>query len=61
MIKGTTLILKYSVVNFPFLDGDVRDVPCFLSYGVYISQLIRFARACSHVLMLVPSTIETIF
>ena len=34
------------IVNFPFLDG---DVPRFTSYGVYISQLIRFARACSHV------------
>ena len=27
-------------VNFPFLDG---DFPRFPSYGVYISQLIRFA------------------
>ena len=27
-------------VNFPFLDG---DVPRRASYGVYISQLIRFA------------------
>ena len=34
------------VVNFPFLDG---DVPRSTSYGVYISQLIRFARASSHV------------
>ena len=34
------------IVNFPFLDG---DVPRHLSYGVYISQLIRFARVCSHV------------
>ena len=32
--------------NFPFLDG---DVPWRLSYGVYISQLIRFARTSSHV------------
>ena len=32
------------IVNFPFLDG---DVPCRPSYGVYISQLIRFARVCS--------------
>ena len=32
--------------NFPFLDGDVPRRP---SYGVYISQLIRFARVCSHV------------
>ena len=29
------------LVNFPFLDG---DVPRRASYGVYISQLIRFAR-----------------
>ena len=28
------------IVNFPFLDGDVPRSP---SYGVYISQLIRFA------------------
>ena len=33
-------------VNFPFLDG---DVPRSTSYGVYISQLIRFARASSYV------------
>ena len=36
----------FEIVNFPFLDG---DVPCSTSYGVYISQLIRFARASSHV------------
>ena len=34
------------IVNFPFLNGDVPQRP---SYGVYISQLIRFARAFSHV------------
>ena len=33
-------------MNFPFLDG---DVPSLTSYGVYISQLIRFARVSSHV------------
>ena len=33
-------------VNFPFLDD---DVPRSTSYGVYISQLIHFARASSHV------------
>ena len=32
----------FAIVNFPFLDG---DVPRCLSYGVYIYQLIRFARA----------------
>ena len=31
----------FKIVNFPFL---YEDVPCSLSYGVYISQLIRFAR-----------------
>ena len=33
-------------MNFPFLDG---DVPRSASYGVYISQLIRFARVFSQV------------
>ena len=45
----------FEIVNFPFLDG---DVPRSLSYGVhisqlsycvYISQLIRFARVCSNI------------
>ena len=36
----------FGIVNFPFLDG---DVPRRTSYGVYISQLIRFARASSNV------------
>ena len=34
----------FEIVNFPFLDGDVLRST---SYGVYISQLIRFARASS--------------
>ena len=34
----------FEIVNFPFLDG---DVPRSTSYGVYISQLIRFARTSS--------------
>ena len=29
--------------NFPFLDGDVPSSP---SYGVFISQFIRFVREC---------------
>ena len=32
----------FDIVNFPFLDD---DVPRRTSYGVYISQFIRFARA----------------
>ena len=35
---------NFSIVNYPFLDG---DVPRSTSYGIYISQLIRFARACT--------------
>ena len=35
----------FDIVNFPFLDG---DVPRRTSYGVYISQLIRFARPSSN-------------
>ena len=37
---------NFEIVNFPFLHGDVPRSP---SYGVYISQLIRFARVCSYV------------
>ena len=33
----------FDIVNFPFLDG---GVPRRASYGVYISQLIRFAGVC---------------
>ena len=36
----------FDIVNFPFLDC---DVPRRASYGVFISQLIRFARVCNHV------------
>ena len=31
---------NFEIVNFPFLDGDVPRSP---SYGVYISQLIRYS------------------
>ena len=35
----------FEIVNFPFLDS---DVPRTTSYGVCISQLIRFTRASSY-------------
>ena len=35
----------FDIVNFTFLDG---DVPRSASYGIYNSQLIRFARVSSH-------------
>ena len=37
---------NFEIVNFSFFDGDVPRSPF---YGVYISQLIRFARVCSNV------------
>ena len=36
----------FEIVNFTFFDG---DVPPPSSYGVYTSQLIRFARASSYI------------
>ena len=36
----------FKIVIFPFIDC---YVPLSTSYGVYISQLIRFARASGHV------------
>ena len=36
----------FDIVNFRFLDG---NVPRLAYYGVYMSQLIRFARVSSHV------------
>ena len=36
----------FEIVNFPILDVDVPRSP---SYGVYILQLIRFARVCSNI------------
>ena len=36
----------FDIVNLPFLDG---DVPRSTSFGIYIFQLIRFARVSSHV------------
>ena len=36
---------NFDVFNVPSLDGDIPRAP---SYGVYISQLIRFARVSSH-------------
>ena len=46
LLKFISAMTLIDIVNFPFLDG---DVPRCASYGVYISQLIRFARVCNHV------------
>ena len=36
---------NFEIVHFLFIDGDVHRSP---SYGVYISQLIRFVRVWSY-------------
>ena len=45
-ITRTCVRDDFDIVNFPFLDG---DAPRRTSYGVYIYQPIRFARASSNV------------
>ena len=35
---------NFHITNFPFLSSNIPSSP---AYGVYISQLIRYARACS--------------
>ena len=37
----------FPIVNFPWLSG---DVPRLQSYGIYISQTVKFARCCTTVL-----------
>ena len=34
----------FPIVNFPFLDSNIPTSP---TYGIYMSQLIRYSRACS--------------
>ena len=46
MINLTLIDFDFEIVNFPFLEGGVNRST---SYGVYISQLIRFARVSSQV------------
>ena len=45
---------RFEIVNFSFLDGDGPRSP---SFGVYISQLIRFAGG----VLIMTSTVETYF
>ena len=35
---------NFHITNFPFLSSNISSLP---AYGVFISQLIRYARACS--------------
>ena len=36
--------LNFHITNYPFLSS---NIPSSLAYGVFISQLLRYARACS--------------
>ena len=36
---------NFPIVNFPFLSSNIPSAP---AYDVYVSQLIRYARACSN-------------
>ena len=35
---------NFPIDNFPFLSSNIPSAP---AYGVYVSQLVRYARACS--------------
>ena len=36
---------NFPIVNFPFLSSNIPSAP---AYGIYVSQLIRYARTCSN-------------
>ena len=42
--RNLRLLLLFHITNFPFLSSNIPSSP---AYGVFISQLIRYARACS--------------
>ena len=35
---------SFTIVNFPYIDSNIPSRP---AYGVYISQLVRYARICT--------------
>jgi len=39
-------VFSFPVVNFPFLNG---NIPGRSSYGVFIGELVRYARACTYI------------
>ena len=36
-------LFQFSILNFPFIYSNISEAP---SYGVYISQLIRYSTSC---------------
>ena len=39
------VMFGFYIVNFPFMSSNIPSAP---AYGVYASQLIRYARCCSN-------------
>ena len=50
-------VFNFPVVNFPFLTG---NIPNRSSYGVFIGELVRYARACTHINDFKTKTLNTI-
>ena len=46
VLRQNAMTLDFLLLIFPWLSGDVPRLP---SYGIYISQLVRFARCCTSV------------
>ena len=44
LLPSTNEMISISITNFPVMSS---NVPSWLAYGVFILQLIRYARACS--------------
>ena len=42
--ESDLFLFSFHITNFPFLSSNIPSSP---AYGVFISQLIRYARACS--------------
>ena len=40
----TSVMTDFPIVNFPYLSSNIPESP---AYGVFISQLIRYAQVCS--------------
>ena len=36
---------NFHIVNYPFMSS---NIPCGLSYGIYVSQLVRIGRICNN-------------
>ena len=43
-IRQTRCHVTFPIVNYPFISS---NIPASLAYGVYISQRIRYSRACA--------------